>query len=1025
MSNLFIARRRRSAFDKFIATLLAGGLPFIMVLVLLLGSPLAPPEARASSLNGSRVSTLGSSVDATRLSAELKSRLGRVPEFRFMQEEAKRMGVSIYLFGGTAAAYAHYVRWDLLRESGDPRFQPERFDYDFVNIYRSNQDLDIVVDGTADQIKALQERLQSTFQHVQGDRTAWEVRSLRENFGDKLALLNNRNFLDQHTDSNSTGMIDLSPKAEMTVRDLRDWNNPKPQFLNDVSEGKIHYYFSGLHDSTELARAGRNPSILSAIRILIKAVQFELEFRPKDLELIRRVIREFDPKKYPANSYVNRWIEKNAKKLVQNAVNIEYALDLVNEVGLKDKLIRLNGNSTQQWSLAWWMSKAALKSYPIQKGSGRTARQLGIDIVAHETSDFMAYESMTRAHTGDPNVLISRKNVVGEAAQYGEGFYTAMGRKGARDSGITIRFKVEPEAREGVDFIFVSEQQYVIFLNKNALRVIPESLNLNLGQYYRFLQASRFDSTDRGIIEKLNRRMTNRMAIISNEEVQEAETVVQEELSRLRVDGPTSAVLMNWISVRSPHKNRKLSDQVMDALIPRAKTDFQVAMNLAVEANDIQSVPKIVDALVLRLNDYGASGFTEDKLKAILMKSGAIQRVDLFAAVLKAGFTSVALGVIATFDDISSHSAVVEIITYFVATGYNMSEETRRHLLNILSKPGMLKHANVFDAILRRNLADIGLGALATFDNISNHSLIVKVITEYIATGYNMSEETRRHLLNILSKPGMLKHANVFDAILRRNLADIGLGALATFDNISKHSLIVKAITEYIETGYTMWEETQRLLQEIVSKKGMSNHPEIYRALLNRGASNVAFKGFAAIDDLASRPLFVKLIADFLATRSLSSESREILVHEILTKPGMAHIAKATPALAAILLQEAKAADDLSNTIRTAPAEQLPKLKTVNFDEAKAGDYVSLSGRILMFEERRVLPTGFKTWFAPNPPVKISVLRDRHSREVVVTEYRRGSIEYVPQLASVVGFDPQQGSRAKTTCESVFVRSKF
>ena len=36
---------------------------------------------------------------------------------------------------------------------------------------------------------------------------------------------------------------------------------------------------------------------------------------------------------------------------------------------------------------------------------------------------------------------------------YGEGFYTAKGREGAAGTGFTIRFKVNPEAREGKDFI--------------------------------------------------------------------------------------------------------------------------------------------------------------------------------------------------------------------------------------------------------------------------------------------------------------------------------------------------------------------------------------------------------------------------------------------------------------------------------------------------------------------------------------------------------------------------------------------
>ena len=100
-------------------------------------------------------------------------------------------------------------------------------------------------------------------------------------------------------------------------------------------------------------------------------------------------------------------------------------------------------------------------------------RELGLTIVAHETNDFLAYESITRAHTGAPNVFISRSNATGEAAVHGNGFYTAVGKKGARGSGITIRFTVDPDAREGVDFFLTNggttgEGAYIVWLNRNA-----------------------------------------------------------------------------------------------------------------------------------------------------------------------------------------------------------------------------------------------------------------------------------------------------------------------------------------------------------------------------------------------------------------------------------------------------------------------------------------------------------------------------------------------------------------------------
>ena len=91
-------------------------------------------------------------LTSEKLKSEIASRRAQVPEFEFIRQEAAKRGFRVWLHGGTAAAYAHYVKWDLLRESGDPRFVvpqggTHRFDYDYTNIYRSTQDLDIVVEG--------------------------------------------------------------------------------------------------------------------------------------------------------------------------------------------------------------------------------------------------------------------------------------------------------------------------------------------------------------------------------------------------------------------------------------------------------------------------------------------------------------------------------------------------------------------------------------------------------------------------------------------------------------------------------------------------------------------------------------------------------------------------------------------------------------------------------------------------------------------------------------------------------------
>ncbi len=480
------------------------------------------------------VSTSPAKLSANTLELALSERLMRVEEFRFIRSEAERRGIRVWLFGGTAAGYAHYVNWDLLREAGDQRIQDFRFDYDFTNIYRSTQDLDIVVDGPPEVAEKLETALQEKFPHLQGSRSAWEVRLLKQSSRGKEALFNNRDFLEQHTDSNSTGMIEITnpPKGDVALKDFRDWKARRPFFFEDVLAGRLHYYYSETHHQTARALKNLNPPILSAIRFLTKAFQYEVDVLPKDMEIITRIINDWNPKA-PLDSYVQSWIEKNAKKLFQNATNIEYAWNTIDQLGLRQKLIAINGNVNSVESLGWWMSKEPLRALKLGQFETndhrhtlmpnlkpwKTAKELGIDTVSHETRSFLAYESITRSHLGSPNVLISRQNFPGEAAMHGNGFYTRRGRSGAAGTNITIRFKVKPDAREGVDFTTAGD--YVIVLNKNALEVIPESIQMTPYQYFKTLQeGSGISSNDLGILEKFKRKVRNHSKTISLEETE-------------------------------------------------------------------------------------------------------------------------------------------------------------------------------------------------------------------------------------------------------------------------------------------------------------------------------------------------------------------------------------------------------------------------------------------------------------------------------------------------------------------------
>lgn len=464
---------------------------------------------------------------APELRKALAGRVLSVEEFKEIRKIADKMGLRVWLFGGTASTFAHYVNWDLQRTKGDKRYLAERFDYDWSNIYRSSQDADLVIDGDIEQAKAFEKIVKERFKHLQGEKEVWEVRLLNKKRGTKQALLSS-DFLNQHSDSHSTGLIELTapPPGESSVRDVKNWKQSEKtgssEFLEDVRQGKITYNFSKKHETTSRSKAGLNPPILSVLRYLMKSFQSEAAMRPEDIAKIKTIIKEFNPNA-SRSEYVTDWIERNGPKLYLQAVNIERANILLDELGLREKLIKFNnGNPNKTKSLAWWMSKEPLATKPVGTGTGTTAAELGVSVISHSTSDFLAYESITKAHTGDPNFFISRAGVKGERAVEGPGVYAVIGREGGGRSDLTIRLQVLPTARRGTDFSIIynedlaTEEVFVVH-NKAAVRIIPESLDLDPKSYLDFLIGeNKFEDSDEALVIKLRRKLSRQLASMSD-----------------------------------------------------------------------------------------------------------------------------------------------------------------------------------------------------------------------------------------------------------------------------------------------------------------------------------------------------------------------------------------------------------------------------------------------------------------------------------------------------------------------------
>ena len=525
-------------------------------------------------------------VNSKDLSRAVKKRIFRVPEFSFIKEEADKLGVKVYLFGGTASAFGHYVRWDLEREAGDKKYQKERFDYDFTNIYRENQDLDIVVDGTVEQALVFEEILKEKYPHFVGNKEAWEVRLLRVQVRKKHALLNDPDFLNQHTDTNSTGMIAINDQGDndFVFRDLFSWvslskDTEESAFLKDVSNARITFLYSKTHNETTRYKEGKNPPIFAAIRYLAKLAQYELEEVKEDLDLIKEIIKETDWAEVQKNSYIKYKLEEFGKKVLLNAPSSEYAWNLLEDTGLRKKLIEMDGDQIQkEGTLSWWMNKEPLRSKSVGLGRGKHAKEIflsqmdknGEIILSHETSDFNAYENITRSSRGGANAFISREGVRGENAANGDGFYTKLGFKGARGTNLTVRFKLNLEAREGSDFIY--ESDHVILKNKKAITLIQENINITLKDFIKLMLNGGVKKQDLGLIEKMKRKFKRK--VFEKNEIDEAVLYLM-ELHTLFFMKPSALKLISkkpWILYLLPAmETSKYFDRLLTKLIKNKK----------------------------------------------------------------------------------------------------------------------------------------------------------------------------------------------------------------------------------------------------------------------------------------------------------------------------------------------------------------------------------------------------------------------------------------------------------------------
>ena len=461
---------------------------------------------------------------APELQQAIFKKLQDVPEFQVLAQKAQELDIkAVYLFGGTAAALAHYVR-DLehQRAQAQPSLQSIMF---------QNQDVDIVIDSP--EVGKIQQLENAIKKALPTADLKWDFWGLHIKYDRRPALLSSPDLAYQHTDSHSTVLIPLyqmsskfskkKPNNQLQIYDLRNellkevkfdstqaTSNKAIQFLTDVLEKKLSCYYSAKHHQSPRYKQGDNPEIFFAIRTLTKAFQYGLDIPEDCMNRIQKIFKNFKADRDLKTDYSQYWIEKNAKKLYTHSIDLERSQRVLQQLGALEVLKSI-GNTNKMGSMAWWLDRQPLLSRPIharpvnvlsqkleapnntedalspQTGASTeknlTAAQLGLHYVVHSTPTIEAFESIVRSQDQQPNAFMSRSNTVGESAVFGEGFYTMRveDQNTCTHSNdfygpLGICFRVHPQARQDVDFIWPPDGHIVVFTNKEALRIANDSV---------------------------------------------------------------------------------------------------------------------------------------------------------------------------------------------------------------------------------------------------------------------------------------------------------------------------------------------------------------------------------------------------------------------------------------------------------------------------------------------------------------------------------------------------------------------
>ena len=331
--------------------------------------------------------------------------------------------------------------------------------------------------------------------------------------------------------------------------------------------------------------AMKDEPIVSVIEYLTDAFKNGRPISEARRRNIKTKIAMFDTFSALKKTTLINWLESSTPEMIKGAANLEYAMTQLEQLGLSEKLKTIS-NIHRVDSMGWWLNKAPLSGRPLgarAKSRSRTAKELNLAILTHEAKDLKTYESLLTPSQSGPNVFQSRNGFEGETSLQNDGFYTSPDLKGGRGTGYAVRYKLDPRAVEGEDFVLNVDT--VVVTNKNAINVVPaEPLEASKSDFFKKIVGDpRGYWQNRGQYELLRNRILNPSLSSLGEDENEIVATVRRGLR----DGNSKyadILLENWFRLKVSTRHVTIAEECVSNLkLRRYATEHLLTQSFWIE----------------------------------------------------------------------------------------------------------------------------------------------------------------------------------------------------------------------------------------------------------------------------------------------------------------------------------------------------------------------------------------------------------------------------------------------------------